>query len=276
MKPFRIFLPTILCLAAMTLSAAPDAVTGVTEPQKSLELSFPESGVIRAMAVEEGDAVKEGQILAQLDCRVLEAQLKIAKMKAESPAAVKSASATLEMRQHKLDQLKKLAASQNANADELARAKAEFEIAEADLVLAHESVAAHAIEAEQIEAQIEQRTLRAPFDGVISRITRDIGASVTTNDGPLISVVKLDRLDLVVHVDHRRADGLTPGKVLTVEAVDRPVTGTATIEFVSPVTDASSGTVRVRLALPNEQGQHRGGVKYRVVLPNGAVAGVEK
>jgi cobalt-zinc-cadmium efflux system membrane fusion protein len=270
MKLPLILLPAFLCLG--TALAAPDAVTGVTEPQKSIELSFPESGVIRAVAVKEGDAVKEGQVLAHLDCRVLEAQLKIAKMKAESPAGVKSATATLEMRQHKLDQLKKLAASQNANADELARAKAEHEIAQADLLLANEAVAAHAIEAQQIEAQIEQRTLRAPFDGVVARIVRDTGASVTPNDGPLISVVKLDRLDLVVHVDHRQSDGLTPGTKLSVEAVDRPVSGTGTIEFVSPVTDPSSGTVRVRIALPNEQGQHRGGVKYRVVLPNAAVA----
>lgn len=275
----RTHLPTLLGLlfAILTpaLAAEDAALTGVTEPMEQIDLAFPEPGVIRTVDVKEGDLVKKDQVLAQLDCRVLESQLKIARMKADSTAAIQSASATLTMRQQRHEQLQRLAASDNANADELARAKAEFEIAQADLQLAHEAAAEHALEASQIEAQIEQRTLRAPFDGVVARIARDPAASVTPNDGPIVSLVQLDRLDLVVHVDHRRLDSLAQGRDLAVESLDRRVQATARVEFISPVIDPSSGTARVRLSLPNEQRQHLSGVKYRVLLPPGAVAGTE-
>jgi RND family efflux transporter MFP subunit len=279
MKTFLTIL-SLTVLVTVTASAAetamiPDessAAVGVTEPHKQIDLSFPESGVIRVLSAEEGEQVAKGQILAQLDCRVLESQLAIARMRAESPAGIQSAKATLDMRQSRLTQLEKLADNQNANADELARAKAEQEIAEADLQLAHEAIAEHKLTAEQIEAQIEQRTLRAPFDGIVARINRDESASVSPNDGPIISLVKLDQLELIVHIDHRRIDLLETGQTLAVEALDRPVNGTGTIEFISPVIDASSGTARLRLTLPNEDARHRSGVKYRVRLPGAAVA----
>ncbi len=275
-----IFPPLLAAAAAILLAASPaatapvdtDPVVGVTEPQEQIDLSFPEGGVIRSIAVEEGDPVSAGQVLAQLDCRVLESQLAIVRMRAESTAGIQSATATLDMRQQRHEQLGKLAASQNANADELARARAELEIARADVQLAHEAVAEHKLEAQQIEAQIEQRTLRAPFDGVVAAVTRDEAASVSPGDGPVIRLVKLDPLELVVHIDHRRLDGLETGQTLAVQAIDRPVSGNGVIAFISPTIDPSSGTARLRITLPNGDSRHRSGVKYRVTLPGPTVA----
>ncbi len=278
MNPPNLLLSSLLSLVMLpaTLSAEESGgVIGVTEPQERIDLSFPESGVIRALEVEEGARVTEGQMLAQLDCRVLESQLAIARMRAESPAGIQSATATVEMRRQRLDQLQKLAASQNANADELARAKAEHEIAQADLQLAHEAVAQHQLEAQQIEAQIEQRTLRAPFDGIVARVHHEKAASFSPSEGPVINLVKLDQLELVVHIDHRRVDQLQTGQTVAVTAIDRHVTGSGTVEFISPVIDPSSGTARLRIALPNEDGRHRSGVKYRVELPGPEVVATE-
>ncbi|MCB1088729.1 MAG: efflux RND transporter periplasmic adaptor subunit, partial [Verrucomicrobiae bacterium] len=228
----------LLCLLWFSAGLAVSAETtiiGTTEPQKKTELSFPEYGVIREILVKEGESVKKDQVLARLDCRVLESQLQIAKMKAESTAAIQSARATLEMRSHRYEELQKLALSQKTNDDEVARAKADFEIAQADLQLANEAAQEHALEALQIDAQIEQRTLRSPFDGMVARIVPSVGTTVTPQSAALVTVVKLDHLDLVAHVDHRRIDALKEGQEVTVEAVDRPVTGTGTIEFISPV-----------------------------------------
>jgi len=266
----RIQLAAILVLTAIGDAGERGAygdVVGVTEPGEQIDLSFPEPGVIRTLAAEEGASVKKGDLLAQLDCRVLEAQLEIARMRAESTAAVQSAGATLEMRRQRLSQLERLAATDRANADELARARAEHEVALADLQLVREETLEHALEARQIEAQIEQRTLRAPFDGIVSRIHREISASVAPQEGPVVTLVKLDRLDLVVHVDHRRLEDLEQGRELRVTALDRDLSATGTVAFISPVVDPSSGTARIRISLPNPEGVHRSGVKYRVDLP---------
>lgn len=262
----------LLLVVALAVTAADsgtdaDSVVGVTEPGEQIDLSFPEAGVIRNIAVKEGEVVEKGQLLAQLDCRVHEAQLEIAKMRATSTAAVQSATATVGMRQRRFEQLEALAQNDRANADELSRARADHEIALADLQLAREAALESQLEGQQIEAQIEQRTLRAPFDGVVARVHEEIAASVSPQEDPVVTVVNLAELDLVVHIDHRRLDGLKIGAEVKVEALDRPVTGTATIAFISPVVDAPSGTARVRLSLPNPAGEHRSGVKYRIDLP---------
>lgn len=257
----------ILFVLLSALAAPASEPVGVTEPGRRIDLSFPEPGVIRQIDVAEGQSVKAGQLLVQLDCRVLEAQHEIARRRAEGLAAIQSANATVAMRRQRLEQLERLAQTDRANADELSRARAEAEIALADLELAREDVVEHALEAKQIEAQIEQRTLRAPFDGVIAEIRREIGASVNTQDGPVLTLVKLDELDLVVHLDQRLTDRIQVGEEVVVTALDRPIETRARVDFISPVVDASSGTARVRLLLPNADGAHRSGVKYRIDLP---------
>jgi len=271
MRAARFILLVLIALLAPASSrsgvAASGEVVGVTEPGRSLELAFPEAGVIRRLEVEEGDAVAAGAVLAQLDCRVLEAQLAAAKMKAASTAAIHSAEATLRMRDERLAQIERLASTDRANADELARARAEAEIARAELQLAREAAEEHAHLAAQTEAQIEQRTLRAPFDGVVARILHEAHASVSPQDGPVLTLVRLEELDLVVHLDHRRLDGLAEGDVVRVEALDRERSGDATLVFLSPVVDPSSGTARLRFRLDNAEARHRSGVKYRIFLP---------
>ncbi|HRQ89436.1 MAG TPA: efflux RND transporter periplasmic adaptor subunit, partial [Bacteroidia bacterium] len=154
----------------------------------------------------------------------------------------------------RLKQLEALAQNDRANADELSRARADHEIALADLQLAREAAQESQLEARQIEAQIEQRSLRAPFDGVVARVHQETAASVSPQEGPVLTLVNLAELDLVVHIDHRRLDGLQVGAEVKVEALDRPVSGTATIAFISPIVDAPSGTARVRLSLANATG----------------------
>ena len=265
-SPLTIILALTVTMITSANDPVPAPVVGVTEPGEQIDLSFPEAGVISLIDIEEGSAVKVGERLAQLDCRVLEAQLEIAQMRAESTAAVQSASATLDMRKERLAQLERLAANERANSDELSRARSENAIAHSDLQLAREATLEFALEAKQIQAQIEQRTLRAPFDGVVARIHRDPGASVSTQDGPVVSLVQLISLDLVVHIDQRRLEGLTVGQEIPVEALDRPVKAIGKVAFISPVVDPSSGTARLRLVLANEDGRHRSGVKYRIDL----------
>jgi len=248
-------------------------IVGVTEPGRSLELAFPEAGVIRRLEVEEGDSVAAGTVLAQLDCRVLDAQLAAARMKASSTAAIQGAAATLRMREERLAQIERLANSDRANADELARARAEAEIARADYQLAREAAEEQAHLAAQTEALIEQRTLRAPFDGVVARIHHEAHASFAPQDGPVLTLVRLEELDLVAHLDHRHLDGLAEGDEVRVEALDRERSGNATLAFLSPVVDPSSGTARLRFRLDNAEGRHRSGVKYRIILPGTPLAG---
>ncbi|MCF6313111.1 MAG: efflux RND transporter periplasmic adaptor subunit [Verrucomicrobiales bacterium] len=244
-------------------------VVGVTEPVEEVELAFPEAGVIGELLVKEGDVVKKGQVLAKLDNRILEVGLKIAEVRASSEAERKSAKARLATKQRRLTELEKISKGGGVNADELFRAKAEVEITQADLMEAEVKAEENQLRVVQIQAQIERRTLFSPINGVVERTFRDEAEAVGGGADVVMKVARLDELILVVYVDAQTGGLLKVGQKLKVSSMVGDKQGRAQVAFVSPVTDASSGTTRVRLLLGNAENLHRSGVKYRVGITLG-------
>ncbi|MEM7603363.1 MAG: efflux RND transporter periplasmic adaptor subunit [Verrucomicrobiota bacterium] len=243
-------------------------IIGITEPVEEIELAFPEVGIISEIAVEEGQAVSKRELLAKLDARSHEARQKIAAMKAESESAIRSAKAELELREKRLEKLKKLGAG-NTNPDELARASVDYETALSRYELSMEESAQAKIELEQITIEIERRILRSPIDGIVTRIHRDAAESVSGGETLVMSVVNLEQLDLIVHIDTELAEQMARMGSVMVDRIGHEGGAflcSAAVQFVSPVVDASSGTRRVRLRLDNAEGLHVSGVKYQIQL----------
>lgn len=213
----------ILCLLARTSFSQ---IYGYTEPVRQIELAVAESGVLRELHVKEGDLVKADKVLARLDCRVLQADLEIAKEQ-------------LGVRRNRFDKLKELREKGISSKDEFTRAEANLKIEE--------------FRVQRMEAMIERHTLRSPVDGVVSLIKRDIGESVTVGNPHVLTVVKLDRLrvNLFVPFEHASKYKKDQKVDLWLYGSKRKVPGT--VEFVSPVTDAASNTVRVKFLLDNKQ-----------------------
>ena len=251
-----------------TSSSSVSYVVGVTEPSEEIDLAFPEVGILAEIAVEEGDEVAAGELLARLDSRIYENREKIATLKAKSEAAIRSATATLEMREKRLEQLEELGLGR-VSPDELARAKVDRESAKATLDLAMESAEQAKVELHAVLIQLDRRRLISPIAGVVTRIYRDVAESVAGVETRVVTVVNLESLVIVVHIDVGEFEGIKQGDVLRVESLataDEAERFEATVSFVSPVIDASSRTRRVKLALDNSDGRHISGGKYRVFL----------
>jgi RND family efflux transporter MFP subunit len=277
MKPsslYRILLVLLVLLAPLAAtstfggSSESTSVVGVTAPSEEIDLAFPEVGIIAEIAVEEGDVVTKGQLLAALDSSIHEAQAKVARIKAESSAAVSSAEAEYSMREHRLAQLRQIGAA-HTNPDEVARAEVEQVTALSHFQLAQEEAAQAKLALETLEVEIERRQLRSPIDGVVTRIFRDVAESVGGVETLVMTVVNLDELDLVVHVATELAEQLHEGDEVMVErsgTLSASGLSSARVVFISPVVDASSSTRRVRLGLDNRKREHVSGVKYLVRL----------
>jgi multidrug efflux pump subunit AcrA (membrane-fusion protein) len=107
---------------------------------------------------------------------------------------------------------------------------------------------------------------------VVTRLYRDAGENVSQSDLVVLTLACLDPLEIVVHVETALARDLKAGQVLQVRERERGLPASASVVFISPVTEASSGTTRLRLRLPNPDGTHRSGLKYAVTLPESAAA----
>lgn len=199
-------------------------------------MSFPETGVIVELPVREGQEVGEGEVLARLDYRVLQTELNIAEEQ-------------LRVRKLRFEKIQELREQGHISSEEYERAKADLYIDEE--------------RAKRIEAQIENRTLRAPFDAIVVEIKQELSESVSSASTHVLTVVQLDRLQVDIHMPPEQASEFRSGGE-TVLVLDGHERVQARIDFVSPVIDAASNTVRVKFSILNEEGKYRSGVRSRL------------
>ena len=229
-KPSKFLLAPLLALLAFTARAD---VPGYTEPYKTITVSAAEAGVIKELPVEEGSIVKQGQILARLDVAQLDAELDIAKIQAE-------------LQRTKVERLEELARSQRAAKEELERSRADLKIRDAEI--------------RKIQAAIETRTMRSPVNGVVTEIKRDPSEAVSLSNPHVLTVVQIDRLIVNLFLPPFRAEKLAIGGRATLVLGEKSLRVPAIVEFISPVTDAASGTVRVKFVMDNSAGKLRSGI----------------
>jgi RND family efflux transporter MFP subunit len=240
---------------------------GFTEPVRKLDLIPPESGVIASLNVHEGDRVKKNQLLGSLDCETQQAALKIAQNNAAAHGRLDSAMAERELRRWRLAKLQKLRKEGNANEEEVTRVASELRVADANVLAALEQRAADSLEADRIAATIERRMMRSPFDGIVTRVFREEKDFVGSNNSPVMTIIQPEKLRVVFTIPTAIAARL---KVDQNVALTFPTTGqktTGTIEFISPVTEAESDTVRVKVLIDNSEGKYRCGVRCAITLP---------
>jgi RND family efflux transporter MFP subunit len=230
-------LTSIFLTLCAVFSAAASEVPGYTEPYKTITVSSSESGVISQMLVEEGAQVKKGQVLARLDTAQHEAELEIAK---SNTALQKS----------KVAKLEEIVRSQRIAQEELERARTDLKVREAEV--------------RKIEAVIENRIMRSPVDGIVSEIKRDPSEAVSLASPHVLTVVQIDRLLVNLFLSPARAARLKVGDKANLSLGDVAQPAIGIVEFVSPVTDAASGTVRVKFVLDNSKSEYRSGTTARM------------
>ena len=229
-----------------------ETVDAFLEPYRTVEISSPFRDRLDAVHVQDGETVKAGQLLAELGTRVLLAQRAQAKDAAAFHGAIDSAKALIKMRTNRLVMLQELDKSGNARPQEMVTAQTELSIARSQLQSAVEEQQLKKLELAVIEAQLEEKKLRSPFDGVVVKVNRQVTELVGGGDQqPLMTLVQLDPLKAVFHLPQAVAYPMAKSKAVTLEGGGTAITGE--IEYISPVINAQSGTVEVRIRIPNPQ-----------------------
>ena len=256
---FSFLIPLLLIALVGANRIDPKRSEGFTEPYQTIDVAAAETGIVQDVRVELGQAVKKGEVLGTLDDDVLKASLEIAQLKANSTAAIEAATAELELKQQRLNALTEINRTGGGSRDEFSRAKADAELARAKLKLAEEMLAADRLEVKKIEVQLQRRVIRSPIEGVVTDIPRDPGEFVSLTEPKLFTVVRLDRLRAKFYVPAEQSVRFSKAQrvKLAGQADEKPLTGD--VEFVSPVTHAESGLVRVDVILDNRDGRLRSG-----------------
>lgn len=149
--------------------------TGIVEAIDTARVGSTVPGRINAVAVREGDRVRRGQVLAQLDDRQAEQRLADAR-------------ARLMLAEQELARDRKLVPTGTRSVQEMQRSAAERDRAEAGVALA--------------ERILDEHAVRAPLDGIVMRRDVDPGNTVAANTA-LFTVASTARLRIAADVDER-------------------------------------------------------------------------
>ena len=277
----RVLICALLCAVAATgaqehtsPSTIP-ALEGLTEPFRKIDLAAAETGLMQEIAIEEGQTVQKGQILARLDDLVLQASLAVAEAQKEGVGQIRTAEAELKMRSTRYRKLMDLKQRGHATGEEVTVAESEKEVAAAKLLQAKEALKVRQLEYDRILAQIERRLIRSPVDGVVTNVFREPYEFVSYTEPVVMTVVQLDPIVAVFTFNPNQANGLKIGQEVSVKlnSSKRPARGV--VSYISPVLDGESGTLKVKVKIDNPTGKYRSGDKCTLGKPDSTQLGIK-
>ena len=247
--PMAVQVAPVELVSAFTLN---ETYSGLAEARRNSALGFSSGGRIETIAVDVGDRVKRGSILASLDTRGLRAQLASASAVVDEARAAHSLALSTVERRRTL----KLQGHVSQQAVDEAEAQANTALARVEAAKA---------QADIFRVQIDLSRITAPFDGVVTARMSDEGAIAGAGQ-PILDLVEAAHLEARIGLPANSAARLVPGDAYTlqadtgaVEAVLRSVTGVIdpaqrTVAAVFEINDAeiiASGAV-VRLNMERD------------------------
>jgi multidrug efflux system membrane fusion protein len=240
-----------------------EAITGV-------DVKTRVAGQVRQVAFEEGQNVTKGQLLFTIDPDVLERQIveqqgqleRDTAMEQQARAAVAKDAASLKQSQSEADiavELGKLGVlsgqrvNQTVTANETTRAALRSD--EAAVEAARGTIKADRARFAQTRLQLGFTNVVAPISGRTGAVTVKAGSMVRDNETTLVTLLQLAPIQVTFGVPEQvlpEVQRLNAGAPLTVEVSQsegRTIEGR--LVFIDNTVDATTGTIKLKAAFPN-------------------------
>jgi len=180
---------------------------GQIEPKTNVEISAQVSARIVALPFEENDRVKEGDVVARLDARDLAALMDSARSQLKSEEArLQGARAAFENATAERNRRVRLQASNDISQSELEQFETEYRRSESSLRQAEQSIEIAKANILRAEKDLDNTTITAPFDGVITRLDAEVGELVVVGTLNNPGSVFMEIADLSVMLVKARVD----------------------------------------------------------------------
>ncbi len=225
-----------------------DRTTGSTFPLDEAKIGPKMSGVVTKIFVAEGQAVKKGEPLFQLDAHV------IALQREQALAGLKAANVNLRSAEVEYERMKTLFEGKATNQVQLEQAQRGLAIAKVQLEQAQVGVS-------QASQALADATVRSPMNGVVTQKLLSEGETATMMP-PTVVVVVQDQstLELRFRMPEKALAELKVGKKLRASFAAQNLSRDAEIVRVSSAIDPSSRTVEVFAHIANPDGTLKPGM----------------
>ena len=219
---------------------------GSVEPEHSVQVRAQVSGVLQSVLFKEGDKVKAGQQLFQIDPRTFEALYR------QSQAQLARDEAQLENAKVQRDRLEPLLKREFIT-------RQEFDVAATSTKSLEATVAADRAQVEQARIQLEFARIHAPISGRTGSLAVKPGNLVPTAGGgvPLVTINSTDPILVSFSIPERQLEEIRRyqhEKDMRIEIMtDRsgPASSEGKLVFIDNTVTPQTGTVVLKTRVPN-------------------------
>lgn len=216
-------------------------LSGELQPAREARVRAELGGAVLQVLAEEGERVRQGEMLARIEARSL------ADMRLSAASAVRSAEAQLAVAQREAERTQQLVAAG-------ALAQRELDLARSNVTSVEAQVADARARLATAEASLDDAVIRAPLSGVIAN--RAVNAGDIVSPGTeMFTIIEPSsmRLEATVPSEDLRALRVGLPVRFEVRGYDEPFTGH--IERIAPQADAATRQVPIFVAIPNSGGR---------------------
>ncbi|NCA86333.1 MAG: efflux RND transporter periplasmic adaptor subunit [Clostridia bacterium] len=197
--------------------------SGVAQPQNEAKLSFKVGGTIQQIAVQLGDTVIKGELIARLDATDYRINYN------KAVASLKNAEVQLIAARSAFIRFENLYAGNNASLNDYEKTKAQYESAQAMAQTAREQVSA-------AQNQLDYTSLEAPYSGTVSAILAKEN-EMTGAGHPVVAFSSVQTFEVQMAVPENIVGRISQGMEVTVLFTTLP--GKI---FPGIITEVSSGS----------------------------------
>ncbi|WP_417430042.1 efflux RND transporter periplasmic adaptor subunit [Kiloniella sp.] len=212
-------------------------VRGRTEALRTVEIKSEASGKIIDLAVNKGDTIEAGKLVAKLDVN-------------ERSAKVQEFKALQEQRAIEYKAAKRLSQKGFKAETKLAASKASLESAQAEL--------------RRAQVDLSNTLIPAPFTGVLNNRTVEIGEYVDVGD-TIGTIVDLSTILVVSDVSERLVPFISVGHTAKVRLITGQIIE-GKVKYIASMADATTRTFRIEVAVPNPEFKIADGITAETVL----------
>jgi RND family efflux transporter MFP subunit len=213
-------------LLAGALAARAEDTQGLVLPFKTVSVASPVlQEIIDLMKVEEGDKVKEGDVLVEL-------------RKEKEVLEVKQYEQLVKQRKFTAEGAMKLFKEKIGSQEAALEKETELELAK--------------IQLQQAEVRLKEKTIRSPLSGIVVKKHKETGEAVDRVE-KLVDVIDIDQVYVQFYLDPKLMQVVKPDQEVPVRFPvlgDEKVIGR--ISFIDPRIDAGSGLFRVKVLIDNK------------------------
>jgi HlyD family secretion protein len=246
------------------------SVPGLIEAWAQVTMKMKASGTLKPIPVEEGDRVKEGTMLLELENEKEKAMIQLAKARIEkAKASVMETRVTLQSSKKDLERKEMM--KEVIPKKDLENAQDQVLQNEANVMVKEGEVKEAEAELHLRIVELENTQIKAPFDGIVTQIPVRAGETVAALNTSICDVVRLDTLYVQVAVPIQYLPLLGKGTKVGIRVEKDTLPFNKRFEgeiwYINPIVDPTSRRFKVKVLLRNPHPLVRPGMVAEVVFP---------